>query len=109
MRKELKEILDDSRYFPKVFWKKLKTSQILFVHSYPNLDCVLKGGDLIDRAEPMELHSERLIVAKVGPKVKKDTHVFLGAIRLKGVAMGYVVSVKGGVAVIQGMGGDLQK
>lgn len=108
--KVFSEALDDARHLPKTFYTKAKVKNtILFIHSYPNLDNVLLGGDLIDRAEITEMYDSRLIIANVGPKVKPDTHVFLGLTRFKGVVMGYVYSVNNGIALIQGMGGEVQK
>lgn len=107
---DFKEALDDARYFPDGFISHLakKVNIKLFIHSYPNLDDVLMGGGLIDRAEVIDLHDSLLITAKVRPKVKPDSHVFLGLIGFKGVVMGYVHSVKDGVALIQGMGGIVE-
>jgi len=103
----LRVFADDSRGLPKEFIKAKKDT-LVFIHSYPNLDRVLAGQDLICRAFLQASHKNGAIAVKAHG-LKAGTHVFIGLPRLKGVAKAYVEEIDGDIAYISGMGVELEK
>ncbi len=102
------ELAEESRGMPDEFMRRLKKDPaFVFVHSYPNLDRVLQGGDLLSRAKLWGSHTAGVIVVS-SDKLKQGTHVFLGLPGLRGVAKGYVEKIEGAHAYIVGMDGRLE-
>lgn len=115
-----------SRGFPYDITNSIKQFNTAFVHSYPNLDAVLMGMDLVSRPSLVQMlyaYSPNLgdqfcygIVMKVCDadlsKLKKllltDNRIFLGAIRVKGVARAYLEGINGNYIYITGMGSSIE-
>jgi hypothetical protein len=104
-KKLLKEVAQESRGLPEIFLKK--NVPLIFVHSYPNLDRVLMGMDVITRAASVGFHKDGAIVLHT-KSLKEGTHVFIGLPRLKGVAKAFVERIDGDLAYITGMGEELE-
>lgn len=96
--------MESSRGFPNQFEKP--KHDLVFIHSYPNLDRVLMGMDVVNRSKAIVVDGVMLTSAK---GLKEGQHVFLGLPRLKGVAKGYVEAIIGDTAFLSGMGSELEK
>ena len=95
--------------FPKAILDGVSKFGSAFLHKYPNLDAVLQGGDLLDRPKLVSVEGKSMFVMTVSPrcKVKAGEHVFLGAIRVKGVASAYVDAREGNTVYIGSMSSNL--
>ena len=95
--------------FPKVILESVRKFESAFLHKYPNLDVVLQGGDLLDRPKLVAIEGKSLIAMTVSDKckVRAGEHVFLGAIRVKGVAAAYVDSRDGNTIYVGAMSSTL--
>jgi hypothetical protein len=105
------EIAAEYYEYPKDILKSVEKFGSAFLHKYPNLDNVLNGMDLIDRPRFVANVCDSLLVFNVSPscRVKTGDHVFLGAIRVKGVAMAYVHSRDGDCVFIGAMSSEKEE
>jgi hypothetical protein len=103
----LESMIEESRGLPPKLLKGLKTAPFVFVHSYPNLDRVLQGMDLLARAGLKNFHSAGVLIVDARG-LTAGSHVFVGIPRLKGVGKAYVEKIEKGLAYIVGMGSELE-
>lgn len=102
---------ESSRGLPKEIVSAAKKNGWVFIHSYPNLDTVLQGGDLIGRPKVLHIDDEILVVdsSQMIKKPKEGDYVFIGVVRIKGVGRGYVERVTKNQIYISGMGGRMEE
>lgn len=107
--------------FPDEFTDKVQKLKFAFIHKYPNLDQVLKGGDLIGRPTfvqnlildgeiiGMILEASDTDLPKFKKLLKKDNRIFIGVPQTKGVSAGYLEGIENNLLYISGMGSEILK
>jgi len=103
MKKEMAEYYP----FPKTFKTRSKNAAFVFIQDYQH-DPFQPLAPLLDRAPMTEIKANYIVVETANPKIKADTHVFLGLPGLKnGFVRAYVHKKEGKTLYIGCMSGEL--
>lgn len=87
---------------------KLKKGNTIFISKFGNTDLVLKGMNLLSRAEIVDFDKNAIVLKldnKIISKIKKDTQsfsspVFYSTIGVDGVGIGYIVEVGNNLVLV---------
>jgi hypothetical protein len=104
---DVKKMAAEYNDFPKAFLG-LKPGTIIFIHKYPNLDVVMKGGDLLTRGWFRGIIDKSLMRVQCATPIKKGQHVFIGYAGGKNIiGTAYVHEVDGDDALLGSMSSHL--